>query len=144
MALLTSPIPVCYRVTDIAWLCQNYRADVKELCRWMVSAIQAIGIKQSTISAVMSDPTLNGKCCNNTQLDMINKLREKNQDILKKVEKAYGIYSDVENMKNKKEYDEQIALHELQPNKYSNEDMQNMSSSIQSENSETNLDSELC
>lgn len=60
------------------------------------------------------------------------------------MEKAYGIYSDVKNMKNKKEYDEEIALHELQPNKFSNEDQMNMGSSVQSETSESGLDSEVC
>ena len=95
----------------------------------------------------MSDPTLNGDCGNcscNGPLGKINKLREKNNKLLEKVEKAYGIYSDVNNMKNKKEYDEEIALHELQPNKFSNEDQLNMSSSVQSESNETGLDSELC
>lgn len=47
-------------------------------------------------------------------------------------------------MKNKKEYDEEIALHELQPNKYSNEDQLNMGSSVQSESKETCLSAELC
>lgn len=47
-------------------------------------------------------------------------------------------------MKNKKEYDEQIALAELQPNKYSNEDQLNMTSSVQSESSEEDLSAELC
>ena len=91
----------------------------------------------------MSDPSLNGNDSSIAQLDEINSLREKNSNLLAKVEQAYGIYGDVQNMKNKKEYDEEIALHELQPNKFSNEDMQNMSSSIQSENNETSLDSEL-
>ena len=78
----------------------------------------------------MSDPTLNGNCVNRKWLERINNLKEKNNNILEKVEHAYGIYSDISNMKNKKEYDEQIALHELQPNKYSNEDQLNMTSSI--------------
>jgi hypothetical protein len=60
------------------------------------------------------------------------------------IEQAYGTYSDVNNLKNKKEYDEEIALHELQPNKYSNEDQLNMTSSTQSETSEPCLKSELC
>lgn len=47
-------------------------------------------------------------------------------------------------MKNKKEYDEEIALHELQPNKYSNEDQLNMTSSVQSESNETRLASSIC
>ena len=110
----------------------------------MVSAIEAIGIKQAAISAVMADPSLNGNCGNDKYLCMINDLREKNNKLLSKVEHAYGIYSDVNNMKNKKEYDEEIALHELQPNKYSNEDMLNMSSSFQSESNESGLDAELC
>jgi hypothetical protein len=141
---LLSPICKCYKVNNIAYLSENYRPFVKELCQWMVSAIQAIGIKQAAISAVMSDPSLNGECSNDKYLDQINDIREKNNKLLEKVEKAYGIYSDVNNMKNKKEYDEEIALHELQPNKYSNEDMLNMSSSIQSESNQTSLDSELC
>lgn len=127
--LLLAPICMCYRKDNIEPLARSFRADVKNLCRWMQAAIQAIGIKQSTISAVMSDPSLNGNCCNKQYLEQINELKEKNNDILGKVEHAYGIYSDVQNMKNKKEYDEQIALHELQPSKYNNEDMLNMSSS---------------
>ena len=110
----------------------------------MVSAIEAIGIKQAAISAVMADPTLNGNCSNDKYLCEINDLREKNNKLLEKVENAYGIYSDVDNMKNKKEYDEEIAMHELQPNKYSNEDQLNMTSSVQSESMETGLDGELC
>ena len=47
-------------------------------------------------------------------------------------------------MKNKKEYDEQIALHELQPNKYSNEDQLNMTSSVQFETKAEDLTAELC
>ena len=141
---LLAPICVCYKVNNIAFLSENYRPFVKELCQWMVAAIEAIGIKQAAISAVMADPTLNGNCCNDEYLNKINDLREKNNKLLAKVEHAYGIYSDVNNMKNKKEYDEEIALHELQPNKYSNEDMLNMGSSLQSEASETSLDSELC
>ncbi len=70
----------------------------------------------------MSDPTLNGKCRNTEYLSEINDLREKNNVLLDKVERAYAIYSDVENMKNKKEYDEANALRELQPSKFSNED----------------------
>ena len=113
----------------------------------MVAAIEAVGIKQAAISAVMADPTLNGNCGNagcQGPLGKINELREKNHKLLEKVEHAYGIYYDVNNMKNKKEYDEEIALHELQPNKYSNEDMLNMSSSLQSESNESGLDAELC
>ena len=120
---------------------------MKELCQWMVAAIEAIGIKQAALSAVMSDPTLNGdcgNCCCRGPLGLINKLREKNNDLLAKVEHAYGIYSDVDNMKNKKEYDEEIALHELQPNKFNNEDMMNMGSSLQSESHETGMDTEIC
>ena len=144
---LLKPICVCYKVNNIAFLSENYRPFVKELCQWMVAAIEAIGIKQAAISAVMSDPTLNGNCSNagcQGPLGKINDLREKNHKLLSKVEHAYGIYSDVNNMKNKKEYDEEIALHELQPNKYSNEDMLNMSSSAQSESNESGLDAELC
>ena len=144
---LLKPVCVCYKVNNIEFLAKNYRAYVKELCQWMVSAIEAIGLKQSAISAVMADPSLNGNCSNagcKGPLKKISDLREKNDKLLAKVEHAYGIYSDVNNMKNKKEYDEEIALHELQPNKYSNEDMQNMGSSIQSESNETGLDSELC
>ena len=144
---LLKPICVDYKVNNIEFLAKNYRACVKELCQWMVAAIEAIGIKQAAISAVMADPTLNGNCGNagcQGPLGKINELREKNNILLQKVENAYGIYSDVNNMKNKKEYDEEIALHELQPNKYNNEDMQNMSSSIQSESNETGLDAELC
>ena len=71
----------------------------------MCAAIEAIGIKQAAISAVMSDPTLNGKCQNVSELDEINELREKNHKLLEKVEHAYGIYSNVDNMKNKIDYD---------------------------------------
>lgn len=141
---LLAPICVCYKVNNIAFLSENYRPFVKELCQWMVAAVEAIGIKQAAISSVMADPTLNGNCCNDQYLNKINDLREKNNKLLAKVENAYGIYSDVNNMKNKKEYDEEIALHELQPNKYSNEDQLNMGSSLQSEASETSLDAELC
>ncbi len=141
---LLKPVCKCYKVNNIFYLSENYRPFVKELCQWMVAAIEAIGIKQAAISAVMADPTLNGNCSNDTYLNKINELREKNHNLLSKVEHAYGIYSDVNNMKNKKEYDEEIALHELQPNKYSNEDMLNMGSSVQSETSETSLDAELC
>jgi hypothetical protein len=88
----------------------------------MSAAIEAVGIKLGAISAVMSDPSLNGSDDNIDPLNKINDLETKNDDILKDVEKAYAIYSDVNNMKNKKEYDEEIALQELQPNKYSNED----------------------
>lgn len=141
---LLKPICVCYKVENIAFLSENYRPFVKELCQWMCAAVEAIGIKQAAISAVMADPSLNGNCCNDAQLCEINELREKNHKLLKKVEEAYGIYSDVNNMKNKKEYDEEIALHELQPNKYSNEDQMNMGSSVQSEANETCLAAELC
>jgi hypothetical protein len=47
-------------------------------------------------------------------------------------------------MKNKKEWDEQIALQELQPNKFSNEDQVNMGSSAQSETDESGLDAQVC
>jgi hypothetical protein len=141
--LLLDPICVSYKVNNIAYLAENYRSIVKELCQWMVSAIEAIGLKQAAISAVMSDPTLNGDCLNDVHLLQINLLRQRNHELLSKVENAYGIYSDVNNMKNKKEYDEEIALHELQPNKYNNEDQLNMSSSVQSETNESGLDAEL-
>ena len=141
---LMKPVCIQYRIFNIAHLARNYRTDVKSLCQWMSAAIQAIGIRLSSISAVMSDPTLNGECGNVKQLQEINTLREKNNTLLKKVEQAYGIYSDVNNMKNKKEYDEEIALHELQPNKYSNEDQLNMTSSLQSETDESGLSAELC
>lgn len=142
--LLLNPICMEYRKEDIEPLARSFRADVKALCRWMTAAIQAVGIKQSAISAVMSDPTLNGNCSNSGYLQQINQLKEKNNGILEKIEHAYGIYSDVDNMKNKKEYDEQIALHELQPNKYSNEDQLNMTSSVQFESKQKDLSSELC
>lgn len=141
---LMKPICIQYRVYNIAHLAMNFRSDVKALCQWMSSAIQAIGIKLATVSAVMSDPTLNGACGNQTYLSMINDLREKNSEILGKVEHAYGIYSNVENMKNKKEYDEEIALSELQPKKFSNEDQLNMTSSVQLETDESGLSAELC
>lgn len=141
---LMKPVCVQYRVFNIAHLARNYRTDIKSLCQWMCAAIEAVGIKLTTISAVMSDPTLNGECNNVTQLKEICELREKNNKLLEKVEKAYGIYSDVDNMKNKKEYDEEIALHELQPNKFSNEDQLNMTSSVQTESKETGMDMELC
>lgn len=54
----------------------------------------------------MSDPTLNGNCDNDDNLKKINELKKKNNDMLEIVEKAYGMYANVENMKNKKEYDE--------------------------------------
>ena len=54
----------------------------------------------------MSDPSLNGKCSNSGLLDEINILRRKNINIMAKIEHAYGVYHNVENMKNKKEYDE--------------------------------------
>ena len=135
---------MCYRNDDIKPLARNYRSDLKNLCQWMTSAIEAIGLKFAAISTVMSDPSLNGKCCNSIPLAQINELREKNNELLTKVEKAYGLYSNVDNMKNKKEYDEEIALHELQPNKYSNEDQLNISSSIQSESNQLNLDGKVC
>ena len=141
---LLKPVCVCYRKDDIEPLAKNYRSDLKNLCQWMTSAIEAIGLKFAAISTVMSDPSLNGKCCNNIPLAQINELREKNNELLTKVEKAYGLYSNVDNMKNKKEYDEEIALHELQPNKYSNEDQLNISSSIQSESNQLNLDGKVC
>ena len=79
---------------------------MKALSTWLTSAIQAIGIKQVAISAVMSDPTLNGNCANDDILNEINALKKKNNDLQEQVEKACGMYSDVNNMKNKKEYDE--------------------------------------
>ena len=139
---LMKPICIQYRVFNVAHLARHFRTNVKSLCQWMVCAIEAIGLKQAAISAVMSDPTLNGNDSNNPTLTEINELREKNHNILAEVERAYGIYWDVNNMKNKKEYDEEIALAELQPNKYSNEDQLNMTSSTQSESNETGLDSE--
>ena len=141
---LMKPVCIQYRMFNIAHLARHYRSDIKSLCQWMTSAIEAIGIKFAAISTVMSDPSLNGKCCNNIPLAQINELREKNNELLTKVEKAYGLYSNVDNMKNKKEYDEEIALHELQPNKYSNEDQLNISSSIQSESNQLNLDGKVC
>ena len=138
--------PVCiqYRIYNISHLARNFRSDVKSLCQWMCAAIEAIGVKMATISAVMSDPTLSGKCANNTQLKEINTLREKNHKIRTKIENAYGIYSNVDNMKNKVAYDQQIALQELQPSKYSNEDQLNMTSSVQTETKEDSLSAELC
>ena len=140
---LMKPVCVHYRMFNIAHLSHCYRSDVKALCQWMCSAIEAIGIKQATISAVMSDPTLNGNDDNDKILDQINLLRAMNHKLLEKVEKAYGIYSDVKNMKNKKEYDEANALRELQPNKFNNEDQLNMGSSIRYESKESELDAEL-
>jgi hypothetical protein len=141
---LMNPVCIQYRVFNIAHLSRHYRTDVKAICQWMCAAIEAVGIKLATISAVLSDPTLNGEDSNTEQFAKINELRTKNHEILKDIEKAYGIYQDVNNMKNKKEYDEEIALAELQPNKYSNEDQLNMTSSVQSETKETGLDSEIC
>ena len=92
----------------------------------------------------MSDPSLNGNCNNEKYLKEINRLREQNNILLGKVEHAYGIYMDVDNMKNKKEFDDEIALQELQPNKYSSEDQMNMTSSVQSESKEMGLSAELC
>lgn len=141
---LMKPVCIQYRVFNVAHLARHYRTDVKSLCQWMCAAIEAIGIKQAAISAVMSDPTLNGKCQNTKELAEINDLREKNHKLLKKVEHAYGVYYDVNNMKNKVDYDQEIALAELQPNKYSNEDQLNMTSSVQSESKEDSLSAELC
>ena len=141
---LMKPTCIQYRVFNIAHLSRNFRTNVKALCQWMCSAIEAVGVKMSAISAVMSDPTLNGSDENDGILLEISKLREKNHNLLSKVEDAYGIYSDVDNMKNKQAYDRQMALHELQPNKFSNDDQLNMGSSVQSESHETGLDSELC
>lgn len=141
---LMRPVCIQYRVFNIAHLSRHYRTDIKSLCQWMCAAIEAIGTKQAAISAVMSDPSLNGNCENQPYLSELNDLRTKNHEILKKVEEAYGIYSNVDNMKNKKEYDEEIALQELQPNKYSNEDQLNMTSSTQSEANEGGMDSEIC
>ena len=45
LGLLHAPVPVCYKVNNIEFLACNYRAYVKELCQWMVAAIEAIGIK---------------------------------------------------------------------------------------------------
>ena len=140
---LMNPVCIQYRVFNVAHLARHFRTDVKALCQWLCAAIEAVGIKQVVISAVMADPTLNGNDSNTKELAEINRLREKNDILLFKVENAYGIYSDVENMKNKKEYDEEIALHELQPNKYSNEDQLNMSSSLQTESDENKLSAEL-
>lgn len=144
LADLLKPVCVCYRELAINPLAITYRPDVKELCQWMVAAVQAIGIKQAAISAVMNDPSLNGNCCNSVNLKKINDLRTKNHEILAKIEHAYGVYMDVDNMKNKKEYDEEVALAELQANKYSNEDQLNMGSSLQSESKENDLTGELC
>jgi hypothetical protein len=141
---LLKPLCVGYKVNHISYLATNYRPYVKELCEWMCAAVEAVGIKQAVVSAVMADPTLNGNCCNDKTLSLISELREKNHIILKKVEHAYGIYSDVENMKNKVDYDQQMALQELQPSKYSNEDQLNMASSVQTETAEDNLSAELC
>ena len=140
---LMRPVCIQYRIFNIAHLSRHFRTDIKSLCQWMCAAVEAIGTKQACISAVMSDPSLNGSDDNMPYLQELCELREKNHNILKDVEKAYGIYSDVNNMKNKKEYDEEIALHELQPNKYSNEDQINMGSSAQSESGETSMCSEL-
>ena len=58
----------------------------------------------------MSDPSLNGECGNNVYLQQINDLRDKNFKLLEKVENAYAIYSDIDNLKNKKDWDDEIAL----------------------------------
>ena len=78
---LLKPVCVHYRIYNIAHLAKNYRADVKSLCQWMVSAIEAIGLKLATISAVMSDPSLNGEDSNKDNLKKINDLREDNSKI---------------------------------------------------------------
>ena len=140
---LMKPVCVDYRVYNISHLAKNYVADIKSLCHWLVSAIEAVGLKLAVISAVMSDPTLSGKDENNEVLNQISKLREKNSKIREKVEEAYCTYQEVGDMKNKKEYDEQIALAELQPNKYSNEDQLNMTSSLQSETNQSGLGSKI-
>lgn len=127
---LLKPLCVDYRKNNILKLASNYRSDIKTLCHWMASAIEAIGIKLSAISVVMSDPSLNGSDANSKLLLKINELRQHNHALLENVEKAYGVYSDINNMKNKKEYDMEVALSEIQPNKYSNEDQLNMTSSI--------------
>lgn len=98
----------------------------------------------ATISAVMSDPSLNGLCQNSNILQEINNLKGKNNDLLKKAETAYGIYSDINNMKNKVTYDKELALQELQSRKYSNEDQLNMTSSVQNESWQLGLSAELC
>ena len=69
---LMKPVCIQYRVFNISHLARNFRTDVKSLCQWMIAAIEAIGIKQSAISAVMSDPTLNGNCENDGYLKEIN------------------------------------------------------------------------
>ena len=58
----------------------------------------------------MSDPSLNGECGNKEYLKKINDLRDKNFKLLEKVEKAYAIYSDIDNLKNKKDWDDEISL----------------------------------
>lgn len=102
---LLKPVCVGYREQDIEPLAQHYRSNLKNLCRWMVSAIEAIGLKFSAISVVMSDPSLNGSTINGAFLSQINLLREHNSLLLEQVEHAYGLYSDVNNMKSKREYD---------------------------------------
>ncbi len=42
---LMRPVCIQYRVFNIAHLARHYRTDVKSLCQWMVSAIEAVGIK---------------------------------------------------------------------------------------------------
>lgn len=138
---LMKPVCVQYRIVNIAHLSRHYIADIKSLCNWLVSAIEAVGIKLVTISAVMSDPTLSGNDGNKKVLKQISELREKNAKLREQVETAYCSYRNVGNMKNKKNYDDQIALQELQPNKYSNEDQLNMTSSLQSETNQSNLKS---
>ena len=82
---LMRPVCIQYRIFNVAHLSRHYRTDVKSLCQWMCAAIEAIGIKLSAISAVMSDPTLNGNDSSIAQLDEINSLRCKNSDLLTKV-----------------------------------------------------------
>lgn len=71
---LMKPVCVHYRVYDIDHLSRHYRPDVKALCNWLVCAIEAIGIKLATISAVQSDPTMNGNDSNMEDLGKISDL----------------------------------------------------------------------
>lgn len=52
LELLMKPVCVHYRIYNIDHLARHYRPNIKALCNWMVCAIEAIGIKLATISAV--------------------------------------------------------------------------------------------
>lgn len=130
LPLLLAPVPVDYRDIDINYLSANCRKNFNFLTSWLTSALYAIGIKRTALSAVINDTSLNGNDENIAWLTELNTLNEKNLIIKDEIDKAISQYNGTGELLPKADLDEIIAAKELSPTRYSNQTLMNMSSEL--------------